>query len=234
MEHLPGWTTLAEQPLVLLKEYSFGPAIANCVAVQLPGDKWLLMSPPTGLTQADAAALSARGEVVALVENNGFHHLGLASCAALFPRAQTYARERAAARIRKKEQHAGALLPIETLTPLLGPHVELIAVDGDKLGDVLLRVRTERGVLLYVGDYITNMPRLPKSVVARLLFRLSDSAPGLKLFKLYLWFFTADRAHAKASLLRAIDTAPPTLLVPAHGETLEAPGLSGQLRALFA
>ncbi len=68
----------------------------------------------------------------------------------------------------------------------LGDEVAVLAVDGDKLGDVLLRVRTEKGNLLYAGDYIANIRSLPKHLIFRLLFKLTDSAPGLKVFNVFV------------------------------------------------
>src|SRR5690606_40211598 len=111
--------------------------------------------------------------------------------------------------------------------------VDLVPLEGDKVGDLLMRIRTDRGVLLFVSDYIANIPQLPKSGVPRALFKLSRSAPGLKIFNLFVWAFVADRKRAKASVIRAIEEQPPSVLVPAHGDVLADPDLSGKLLALL-
>lgn len=215
---IPGWITLAEDPPVLVKEYSFGPGRANALAVGMPEGKWLIISPPPSLTRTEADAFAQQGGVVALVANNGAHHLGLGPSRALFPQAVTYAAPRAAARIRKKGQDYGELETIEKLRPLLGDRIAVVPVAGDKIGDVLLRVRTEKGVVLYAGDFIANMPQLPDKLLFRLIFRLTDSAPGLKVFKMFFTFFVADRKAACADLIRELEANPPAILVPAHGD----------------
>ena len=171
---VPGWTQLAERPLVLAREYSFGAGRATALAVLLPDRKWMIVSPPRKLSEAEAAGFDALGSVVALVANNGTHYLGLGPCMARFPQAVTYATQRAAARIRKHTKDAGQLASEESLKPLVGENVALLAMDGDKIGDVLVRVKSERGTILYVSDMIANIQQLPKNFLFRLFFKLSD------------------------------------------------------------
>jgi hypothetical protein len=231
MDH--GWTPLADQPLVLVRSYSFGPATANGLVVGLPEGKLMVISPPLGLTSADIQALAGHGEVVALLENNGLHHLGLSPFRAAFPAAVTYAAPRAAARIRKKGKDVGPVAPLTALAALLGDRVSVVEIDGDKVGDVLVRVRTNQGTLLYVGDLIANMPRLPGNWLARLLFRLTDSGPGLKVFGLFFKFFVRNRVAALHSLIKEVEANPPAILVPAHGDVLARNDLQPTLLALL-
>jgi hypothetical protein len=232
---VPGWTTLAEQPPVLVKEYAFGAGRANAMAVGLPGDKWLIMSPPIELSAAEAEAFERVGPVVALVENNGSHHMGLGPCRARFSQAVTYAAPRAAARIRKKGRDFGQLEPIERLTPLLGEKVAVVAAEGDKIGDVVMLVRSERGTFFYAGDFFANIQRLPRNFLFRTIFKLTDSAPGLKVFNMFFRFFVADGKAARRFLIRELEANAPTILVPAHGDVLErgdlTPTLVGMLEA---
>ena len=97
-----GWTQLAAEPLVLLREYSFGPAQANSLAIRLPDGELLLVSAPTDLSAAELNELASVGEVTALVANNGAHYLGIPSLHKRFPKAGCYATEAARARIAKK------------------------------------------------------------------------------------------------------------------------------------
>jgi hypothetical protein len=226
---VPGWTTLAEQPLVLVREYAFGPGRATAMAALLPGNQWLLMSPPNNLGADEARAFQAHGPVVALVENNGSHHLGLGPCRAHFPEAITYAAPRAAARIRKKGKDYGQLEPIAKLTPLLGDQVTVLEAEGDKIGDVVVFVRTERGSVFYAGDFIANIQRLPRNLLFRLVFTLTDSAPGLKVFNMFFRFFVADPKAARRFLVRALKEHAPTMLVPAHGDVVERADLTPTL-----
>jgi hypothetical protein len=230
---VPGWKTLAEDPVVLLREYSFGPGTANALAVQLPNRKLLLVSTPMDLTKSDHHALAAVGEVVAMLAINGAHHLGLPDAGTSYPNAVSYATKNARERILKKNKSPGRLEPIEKLQPLLGDKVSVVAADGCKVGDVLVRVQTERGTLLYVGDFIANIPKLPKNPIAKLMFRLTDSGPGFKVFRIFFKFFVSDKKAARDFLIREIESAPPAILVPGHGDVVERSELAPQLVSML-
>lgn len=231
--YVPGWTTLAENPLVLLKDYSFGPGRANALAVALPGGSILIMSPPRHFEPKEAEAFRAIGPVVALVENNGSHHLGLAPARACFPEAVTYAAPRAAARIRKKSKDFGELQAIDTLRPRLGDKVSLVEVEGDKIGDVIMHVRSERGVLLYASDFLANIPELPRNPLFRLIFKLTDSGPGLKVFNMFFKLYVADPKKARRCLIRELQANAPTILVPAHGDVVAREDLTATLVSML-
>jgi len=234
-DKVPGWTTLAEDPLVLVKEYGFGPGRANALAIALPEGKWMIMSPSPQLGDDEVEAFTKLGGVAALVENNGVHHLGLGPWRARFKDAVSYAAPRAAARIRKKGKDFGQLEPTEQLQPRLGGKIALIPIDGDKLGDVCLRVQTDRGTLFYAGDFIANIQTLPSNLLFRLVFKLTDSGPGLKVFGAFFRFFVKNRQAARACLIDELQKHPPTILVPAHGDVVSkpdlAPTLIGMLRS---
>ena len=228
-----GWTTLAEKPLVLQREYAFGPGRANALVVGLPNDKLLLVSPPVGLTAAELQTLTDHGDVIGLLANNGAHHLGLPAWRSAFPNARTYATPQARERILKKNKAPGQLEPIESLRPLLGDQVDVLAADGCKTGDVLVRVSTERGTVLFAGDFIANIPHLPKNPLFRLMFRLTDSAPGLKVFKLFFRFFASDKRALRDFLIRELEARPPAILVPSHGDVVAKPELGPTLISML-
>lgn len=233
---LPGWTTLAEDPLVLRREYSFGPgAKANTLAVRLPSGKLLLVSPPSGLPQSEIEALGAIGEVSALVAINGAHHLGIGPCRKVFPGAVSYATHGARERILKKGHDTGQLEPIEKLQPQLGERISVLAAEGCKIGDVLVRVQTEKGALLYAGDFIANIPELPNNLLFKLMFKLTDSGPGLKVFNIFFKFFVKDKRALRDYLIRELQAHPPAILVPGHGDIVSraelGPTLISMLRA---
>jgi len=233
---IPGWTTLAEDPAVLVREYSFSAGKANAMAVGLPDRKWMIVSPPPQMSAAEAEAFSAHGSVVALLENNGTHHMGLGPCRALFPKAISYATEIAAARIRKKNNDPGELQSIDALRPLLGNKIAVVPIPGCKVGDVIVRVQSDSGNLFYASDFIANISQLPSNFLFRLVFKLTDSGPGLKVFGVFFKFFVADGAAARAALIQELEASPPTILVPAHGAIVKredlAPTLIGMLRAV--
>src|ERR1700712_513656 len=99
---IAGWTQLAAEPLVLLREYSFGSATANSLAIRLPDGTLLLVSSPCNLSDSELNALAGVGVVSALLANNGAHHLGVPSLLKRFPNAVCYATQSASTRIAKK------------------------------------------------------------------------------------------------------------------------------------
>jgi hypothetical protein len=90
-------------------------------------------------------------------------------------------------------------------------------------------------VLLYAGDFIANIPELPKQLLFKLMMRLTDSAPGLKVFRLFFKFFTKDPRKLRDFLIREIEAHPPAILVPGHGHIVAreqlGPTLVSMLRA---
>jgi hypothetical protein len=232
---VPGWTALAQQPQVLVKEYGFGTGQANALAVQLPDRSFMIMSPPTTASDAEVQAFTLLGGVSALVENNGAHHLGLSVWRARFPKATTYAAPKAAERIRKKGKDPGQLESIDALRARAGDRIALLEIAGCKIGDVCLRVVTEKGALFYAGDFIANIQSLPSNLIFKLVFKLTDSGPGLKVFGVFFKFFVADKRAARDALIRELEAAPPAILVPAHGDVVAqndlGPTLVGMLRA---
>jgi len=226
---VPGWTTVATAPAVLVREYGFGAGRANALAVALPDRRWLIVSPPPRMAPDEISAFERHGEVIALLSNNGSHHLGLGPCRGFFPKAVTYAAAASAERIRKKGKDFGQLEPIAKLAPLLGSDVEVLEVAGCKIGDVLVRVRTNEGVVLYASDFIANIQKLPKNLLFRTFFKLTDSGPGLKVFRAFLMFFVKDKKAAIDFLVRELESNPPAIVVPAHGDIIARPDVGRTL-----
>ena len=232
MKTIAGWTTLSEHPLSLMREYSFGRGRSNTLVIALPNRKLLIVSPPLGVPEAELRALSEHGEVVALLAINGAHHLGLGPCRAVFPNAVTYAAPGARERIQKRGKDFGELKPLEALTPLLGDKIRLQEIEGVKFGDVVLHATTEHGNLFYASDFFVNIPKLP-NILIELLFSLSGSGPGLKVFRLYFLGFVRKRAAARDHLIRELQAHPPSIMVPAHGQIAQQPDLGSTLVSML-
>ena len=222
---IAGWTQLAAEPLVLMREYSFGPGTANAVAVRLDDGTLLVISPPTGLSARELDELASVGEVSSLLANNGAHYLGLTSFCERFPKATAYATDAARERIQQKSKRPLSLHPLSQLLPRLSRKVEVIAADGCKVGDVLVRIHSERGPLLYVGDFFANIPKLPWNPLFRIMFKLTKSAPGFRVFGIFFKFFSSDRAALRDFLIRELQASSPAVMIPAHGDCVARPDL---------
>lgn len=223
---LPGWTLLASEPLVLMREYSFGPGVANALLVRLQDGSLLFVSPPTDLSASELDAIAGLGEVSALLANNGAHHLGLAGFCKRFPKAVCYAADAARARIAQKSKQPVTLQPLAQLSAKLSNKVEVIAADGCKVGDVIVRIHSDKGPLLFVGDFFANIPKLPWNPLFRVMFMLTKSAPGFRVFGIFFKFFASDRPALREFLIREIEKHPPALMIPSHGDPVARPDLA--------
>lgn len=214
-----GWTPLDEG--VWWREYVFAPgAYATTLVFRAPAGL-VVISPCIGLDDAGYDAIAAHADVIALVANNAAHHMGQAAWRARFPQALPYASPAAIHALRDKVPD---IRPIDTLA--LGESATLDLLDGYSTGDLLLRLRTAAGSLWYTGDLLTNIQRLPGPPL-RWLFTCTGSAPGLRLFRLGVWWTVADRPALRAQVLRLLDQDPPAVIVPGHGPPVrELPGLT--------
>lgn len=226
-----GWKIFDAETPVLIYEYSFGPGTANALAVRGEGGLFVF-SPPRRAESGVYADLAPYGKVAALVATNAFHHMGLAEWKETYPDARLYAPAQSIARVERKTRLRG-VRPIAEAASLAGPRIELVDMPHYKTGEALVRIRTSRGLAWYVTDWMMNMRELPPNPVAKLVFRLSGSAPGLKFNNLTPLFMVQDKRALKGWLKREFDQAPPQWILPAHGEVADVREDAGAARALF-
>ena len=224
------WQTLSTEPLVLRREYSFGPGMANATVLGLGDRRLLLISPPNEREALEE--LREYGDVIAITETSGVHYMGLEDCRAVFPNANVFASDLAAERIAQKAHHPGKIEALGGLRRLVGDQLEILDVPGNMVGDVLLRGQTDRGLTWWIGDFVGNAP-LPRNILLNLLFRLSGSGPGFRVNKLFFRFFVADKSAAKAFFLEQLEAHPLDYLIPAHGEPIGRDELGAELTTMF-
>lgn len=226
-----GWEVLSKQPLLVRREYSFGFGLANATALEIADGKLLLISPPIGIENV-YEELRAHGEVVAITELNGAHYMGIEEARAAFPFARVFASAIAGERIASRATNPGEVESLDELRALVGARVEVLEVAGHKIGDVVLRARTDQGMTWWVGDVVGNA-ELPSNFVFRLLTKWTASGPGFKINRLFLRFFAQDRVAMKAFFVEQLAAHPVDLLVPAHGDPIAREGLSAELTEMF-
>jgi hypothetical protein len=228
-----GWQVLDEAQGVLTREYAFARgAFARMMTARLKDGRLLAASPAPDLPAAALQALERRGGVGAIIATNGFHHLGVPSWMAAFPRARVYAPLVAHPRLRKRQPMLTEILPLQDLAMSLPPEVKVRDVPGIKLGDTWLQVNTCRGPVWYVSDSCFSMKEAPRSFIPRLLFRWTDSAPGFKINGLALKFFMRDRAAYRRFFLTELEQEMPRVVVTGHGAIVDDPGAGAELRRM--
>jgi hypothetical protein len=225
------WVPLSTEPWTAICEYSFGPGSAAALAVRVDGGV-LVASPPCNIDEEVFAALAAHGPVRALVATNAFHTLGLAAWKGRFPEAEVFAPQQSLHRVAKVSGLAG-IRPLGEAAAITGERVTLVDLPYFRTGEALIKVSTAEGLIWYVTDIILNLPRLPAHPLFKLLFRLSDSAPGLRLNRIAPLFMVRDRPALRHWLANEAGREKPRWLVPAHGDIVELGATPTSLEALF-
>jgi glyoxylase-like metal-dependent hydrolase (beta-lactamase superfamily II) len=226
------WVPLVTDPWTATLEYSFsGGGSATALAVDVGGGL-LVASPPCRVADDAFEALAARAPVRALVATNAYHTLGLAPWKARFPDAAVFAPPQSLQRV-TKVSGIGGIRPLGEAAALTGERVALIELPYFRTGEALIKVRAAEGLLWYVTDIVLNLPQLPSHPVFAMLFKLSDSAPGLRINRIAPLFMVRDRPALWQWLAAEVRRDRPRWLVPAHGDTLDLAATPTRLEELF-
>jgi len=225
------WVALATDPWTATFEYSFGAGSATALAVDVGGGL-LVASPPCRVATDAFEALAACAPVRALVATNAYHTLGLAPWKARFPDAAVFAPPQSLQRV-TKVSGIGGIRPLGEAAALTGERVALIELPYFRSGEALIKIRAAEGLLWYVTDIILNLPRLPPNPLFAMLFKLSNSAPGLRLNRIAPLFMVRDRPALWQWLAAEARRDRPRWLVPAHGDTLDLTATPTRLEKLF-
>jgi hypothetical protein len=227
-----GWKVFDAHTPILTYEYSFGPGTANALAVG-GQDGLVVVSPPCRVASGVFNDLAQYGRVRALVASNAFHHMGLAEWKARFPEAVIFAPAQSIARVKKRSKLDG-IRPLSKAASITGPRLELVDMPHYKTGEVLVRIQTDRGLAWYVTDCIMNLPELPQNPLAKALFRLSGSGPGLKLNNIAPLFMVKNKKAHRRWLANEFRKTPPQWLIATHGDIADFAANPEAGQTLFA
>lgn len=226
------WRVIDADLPILTFRYSFGPGLAESLAIGVPGGL-AVVSPPCGVAPSVIDELHTFGNVRALVAPNAFHHLGIPLWKEHFPDVPVFAPAQSVARVMKYSRQE--VKPISESSDLLrGGNVEMIDMPHYRTGEVLVRADTARGHAWYVTDCVMNWPGMPKNLLIRAAFGLTRSAPGLRFNNVSALFMMKDRRAVRRWLVEQIDAKPPHLLVPCHGDVVEMSAPGAMLRGALA
>ena len=226
------WVPLATDPWTATLEYSFGGGTATALAVDVGGGL-LVASPPCRVGDDAFEALDSRAPVRALVATNAYHTLGIAPWKARFPEAAVFAPPQSLQRV-TKVSGVGGIRPLGQAAAFTGERVALIELPYFRTGEALIKVRTAEGLIWYVTDIVLNLPQLPTHPVFGALFKLTGSAPGLRINRVGPLFMVRNRPALWAWLAAEARRDAPRWLVPAHGDTVDLADTPTRLEQLFA
>ncbi len=213
------WNVFDPAAPILTCSYSFGPGVANALAARCEGGL-IVVSPPPRIADNVFEDLQRYGPVRALVAPNAFHHMGIPAWKRRFPDAAVFAPAQSIARVERKTGLHG-IRPLAEAAAIAGPRLQLTDMPHYRTGEALVRTSTDRGLVWYVTDVIMNMPALPAHPVAKMLFKLSGSAPGLKYNNIASLFMVKNTKALKRWLAAEYQKAPPRWLIAAHGDVAD-------------
>lgn len=226
------WVPFATDPWTATLQYSVGGGIATALAVDAGGGL-LVASPPCRVGDGAFEALASRAPVRALVATNAYHTLGIAPWKARFPEAAVFAPPQSLQRVTKVSGVAG-IRPLSEAAGFTSERVALIELPYFRTGETLIKIRTAGGVIWYVTDIVLNLPQLPSHPVFAALFKLTGSAPGLRINRVAPLFMVRNRPALWAWLAAEARRDAPRWLVPAHGDTVDLADAPTRLEELFA
>jgi hypothetical protein len=223
---LRGWNLIDADRGVLWREYGFSNNARATTFTFRGADGLVVVSPARGLGPSEYDVLREFGPVTALVANNVLHHLGQGEWRAHFKDALSYAPAGTVKKLENKTQGI-RFRPLSELA--LPEHVRCDDPAGFRSGETIVRVSTAKGPVWFTGDLLTNIGKVPKAPL-KWLFTLTDSAPGLKLFRIGIPILVKDKRAVRAWALEQLRNDPPAVIVPAHGKAIETAGLAEQAK----
>ncbi|MGG6293627.1 hypothetical protein ACQ4M4_04310 [Leptolyngbya sp. AN02str] len=219
------WQEVLEKSNVWVYEYVANGYKANAFAFAFNGDHLAVISPPTGLSDADFAAIDAKGQVTALIAPHSGHDLGHAVWQARYPTAVSYAPE-----VALKQINQDGLRSFLPLTNLATSQVDFREVPGTKKGGTIAIVKRGERPVVYLDEIVSHWISLPDNWLAKFLFWSTSSAPGLKVNRVYLKALCSDVQVVAQTVLEALVDDP--VIVPAHGIPLADLGDADRVRSL--
>lgn len=225
----PQWTPICASSGLWTIVKSVAAAPLRSVAVRLAGEGLLLFSPIRKLGPEAHAQLATLGKPAFLLAPNHYHNVGIKEHAGLYPDALLAC---SAAATRRLEKVVGLEFGnLEKLVAALPPHVRVIEPPTLKNGEVFLSVETSRGRAWIVCDGFANLKEHPSGLTG-LFCRTMGISHGLRVSQTFLWVGPSDRRLYREFVLDELRRAPPRILVPSHGEVLEADDLADRLKTL--
>jgi hypothetical protein len=222
------WQEIIANTNVWVHEYSVpGYSQVNAFAVLLDERNLAIISPPTQMSVDDFAAIDSKGDVTALIAPHSGHYLGQAEWQNRYPHAQSYAPSAALMQL-----NTLGLRPFMPLSKLSSTsEVEFREVPGTKKGGTLAIVHRGRRPIVYLDELVCNFTSLPTAFLARVLFLLTDSAPGLKINRAYLKYLCTDVQLLTQTVIDVLRNDP--VIVLAHGKPLVNSGDGMVVRKLL-
>jgi hypothetical protein len=195
--------------------------ILNTVLVSDGAGSLLAYSPTKDLGDDIHAQIQKLGKPRYLLSPNHYHHLGIPEWRERYPDTTVLARTQGIPRLEKMYPS----LEIRSIDTC--PYFTWLEPEGTKTGELWLRANDA----WVVCDAFFNMTT-PVTGAMGFILKLLGNTPGLRIGRLWRPLNLVDPPAYKSWLLGELDRAPPSWLVPAHGDPLTMPNLGTRLKDL--
>jgi hypothetical protein len=215
------WTVLEHRPIKKLTENLWKVVgtvprmeLKRQMVVARRSDGTLLIHGAIALNEASMAEIEAWGTPAFILVPNGWHRLDCVVYKQRYPSARVLC-------------PAGSRKRVEQVIAVDGTYddfpaddtVSLVAVDGIKQAEGVLRVVSEEGTTLVFNDLIFNLPH--GRGLAGLIFRILGSTGGPKVTRIMRLFAVKDMRALKANLLQLAEEPGLCRIIPGHGRMID-------------
>lgn len=197
-------------------------------AMRLRDGSLAVYNPYSRIVPDQLAELRQLGPVSTLIAPNHYHHLGLKPWLAQLGQLRLIASTTATPRLVK--QTGLNFSSPERLAEMLPAASAIWCPPGTRNGELWLELRNGAQRVWVVGDAFFNVTESPKGL-AGLLLRLTASVPGLRVGRTFGWLGLRDNWAYAEWLHTALQSEPPTQLIPCHGDVASGADLAARLSA---
>jgi hypothetical protein len=210
------WSALSAD--VVTAPYAITGWSSRTTVVRLASGGLLVVNPGAPLAATARAQLQSLGEVECLLALNHFHHLGIVAWQNEFGAVPVVASAQAHARLAKRG-YAPLREPAE-IESILPAGASFLLPAETRTGELWLRLAIGGRTAWIVGDAFFHVLSAPRNL-AGLFLRFSGTVPGLRIGGTFKFGHLRDRRAYREWLLHLVETDPPDVLVPAHGEVAQ-------------
>ncbi len=227
----PSWTPVAgAEDLWTIEKINKDGFSLRSTALRLGDGTSLVYGPLKRLPEEAHARLTSWARPGAFVAPNHFHNLGLPEHHERYGEAALAAA--ADGRPRLEKRLGLSFQGLDAIAARLPAGAELWACPGTRSGECWLRVDTPEGTAWCVGDGFFNVSRVP-SGLAGVFVKLTNTGPGLSYGKTFTFLQLRDKRSYREWVLGRLESDPPRVFVPCHGDVLVADDLAPRLEALI-
>ncbi len=225
------WLPIDGLPELYVGQYVVPNFASNSVVLRVAPQVFTIVSPGKSLLDDWPKEWPRQHIQINLVMPNSYHYMGVAAWREAFPKAALYASEKAIPRLAKKgitHIRAAERCPVP-----LSAGYQVVVPPGHRGGDLWITKSTGEQRVWITCDSFQSYERYSNQPIARMMQKLMDTAPGLKMSQVVKWLLLDDRTAFKTWALRQVQADRPNVLIPSHGEVLSGDSLSKDLQALL-